>query len=69
MKCLAIGFPCEKFFGISRRMLLLETVALGSAIIHVQPAISVPLPEAKDPEIISFQVWKAEYWGKISRYC
>ena len=45
-------FSSEKFCGMSRRRLITEIIALSSAIIHVSPAISLPLQEAKDHEVI-----------------
>ncbi|XP_020241517.1 peptidyl-prolyl cis-trans isomerase FKBP16-1, chloroplastic isoform X2 [Asparagus officinalis] len=40
---------------MSRRKLLLETVALGSSIMLISPAISMPLQEANDSETIRYQ--------------
>ncbi|XP_020241435.1 peptidyl-prolyl cis-trans isomerase FKBP16-1, chloroplastic isoform X1 [Asparagus officinalis] len=55
LKDLLRDFSSKKFCGMSRRKLLLETVALGSSIMLISPAISMPLQEANDSETIRYQ--------------
>nr|XP_010929022.1 peptidyl-prolyl cis-trans isomerase FKBP16-1, chloroplastic [Elaeis guineensis] len=55
VKFLCKGYAPDNFREISKRRFLSEFVALGAAVLYANPCLSVPLQEAKDPELIRYQ--------------